>query len=74
MSNLDDLKKLIDDDVILVSISEVNSEIGLVQNVLEIGKMLKEYILKVLFIGRIFFLFPCLLSFNSLVSIWDDGY
>ncbi len=41
--DLDDLKKLIDDDTILVSICEVNSEIGLIQNTDEIGKILKDY-------------------------------
>ena len=41
--DIDNLKELIDDDVILVSIGEVNSEIGLIQNVLEIGKLLKDY-------------------------------
>lgn len=41
-----DLKKLddlIDDEVILVSISAVNSELGLWQPITEIGKMLKKY-------------------------------
>ncbi len=41
--DIDDLKKLINDDTILVSICEVNSEIGIIQNVNEIGKILKEY-------------------------------
>ena len=41
--DLNDLKSLIDDDTILVSICEVNSEIGLIQNVDEIGKLLKNY-------------------------------
>lgn len=41
--DLDNLRELIDDDTILVSISEVNSEIGIIQNVNEIGKVLKEY-------------------------------
>ena len=41
--DLDDLKKLIDDDTLLVSICEVNSEIGIIQNVNEIGAFLKEY-------------------------------
>ena len=40
---LDKLKEMINDDVILVSICEVNSEIGIVQNVNEIGEMLKEF-------------------------------
>ena len=43
MVDLDDLKALIDDDTVLVSICEVNSEIGLIQNINEIGKILKEY-------------------------------
>ncbi len=43
MVDLDDLKTLIDDDTVLVSICEVNSEIGLIQNINEIGKILKEY-------------------------------
>ena len=41
--DLDDLKSKLNDDVLLVSISEVNSEIGLIQNVDEIGKILKNY-------------------------------
>lgn len=41
--DIEDLKKLIDDDTLLVSICEVNSEIGIIQNVNEIGKILKEY-------------------------------
>lgn len=41
--DLDNLKELIDNDTILVSICEVNSEIGIIQNVDEIGKLLKEY-------------------------------
>ena len=41
--DLDNLKSLLTDEVILVSISEVNSEIGLIQNVNEIGKLLKNY-------------------------------
>ena len=41
--DLDDLKNLIDDDTILVSICEVNSEIGLIQNINEIGNILKDY-------------------------------
>ena len=41
--NLDNLKELIDDDTILVSICEVNSEIGIIQNIDGIGKLLKEY-------------------------------
>ena len=41
--DLEDLEKLIDKDTILVSIAEVNSEIGIIQNVNEIGKILKKY-------------------------------
>ena len=41
--DINHLKELINDDVILVSIVEVNSELGIIQNVNEIGKLLKEY-------------------------------
>ena len=41
--NIDNLKKIIDDDTVLVSICEVNSEIGIIQNIDEIGSVLKEY-------------------------------
>lgn len=41
--DLDDLKSLLNDDVILVSIAEVNSEIGLIQDVNRIGEILKPY-------------------------------
>ena len=41
--DINNLKELINDDVVLVSICEVNSEIGIIQNVDEIGKILKEY-------------------------------
>ena len=41
--DLKNLESLIDDDIIMVSISEVNSEIGIIQNVNEIGKFLKKY-------------------------------
>lgn len=41
--DLDELKKLICDDTILVSIASVNSEIGIMQPIEEIGKLLKEY-------------------------------
>ena len=41
--DLENLKELIDDDTILVSICEVNSEIGIIQDVDKIGKLLKEY-------------------------------
>lgn len=40
---LDDLKKLINDDTILVSICEVNSEIGIIQDVQKIGRIVKDY-------------------------------
>ena len=41
--NLDNLKDLIRDDTILVSINAINSEIGLRQPIEEIGNILKEY-------------------------------
>ena len=41
--DIDDLKKLIKEDTILVSIASVNSEVGISQNIDEIGKLLKEY-------------------------------
>ena len=41
--DLNHLKSLIRDDTILVSISSVNSEVGIVQPIEEIAKMLKEY-------------------------------
>ncbi len=41
--DLDDLKSKINDDTLLVSIAEVNSEIGITQDVDAIGKVLKEY-------------------------------
>lgn len=41
--DIDDLKEKLTDDVVLVSISEVNSEIGIIQNVNEIGEILKAY-------------------------------
>ena len=40
---IDKLKELLNGDVILVSICEVNSEIGIVQDVNEIGLLLKEF-------------------------------
>lgn len=43
MVPIENLKKLIREDTILVSICSVNSEIGLIQNIEEIGKFLKEY-------------------------------
>lgn len=41
--DLNDLKKLVTNDTVLVSICEVNSEIGLIQNVNEIGEFLKDF-------------------------------
>ncbi len=41
--DLEDLKKLINDKTILVSINAVNSETGIRQPIEEIGKLLKEY-------------------------------
>ena len=41
--DLHDLEKKIDDDTILVSICEVNSEIGIKQDVNKIGEFLKKY-------------------------------
>ena len=41
--DINNLKELINDDVVLVSICEVNSEIGIIENVNEIGELLKEY-------------------------------
>lgn len=41
--DLEDLKKLIKDTTILVSINSVNSELGLLQPIEEIGKIIKEY-------------------------------
>ncbi len=41
--DLDDLKRLIRDDTILVSITAVNSEIGIIEPIEEIGEILKEY-------------------------------
>ena len=41
--SINELEKLIRDDTILVSISFVNSEIGTIQNIEEIGKFLKKY-------------------------------
>lgn len=43
MVNIENLKSLIKDTTILVSINSVNSEIGLRQPIEEIGKLLKEY-------------------------------
>lgn len=41
--DLDDLKNKIRDDTVLVSINHVNSEIGIIQDVESIGKILKKY-------------------------------
>lgn len=41
--DLDDLKRLVTNDTILVSIGEVNSEIGLIQDVNDIGEYLKNF-------------------------------
>lgn len=41
--DLDDLKRLIRDDTILVSISSVNSEVGVIQPINEIGELIKQY-------------------------------
>lgn len=41
--DLDDLKKKMRDDTILVSIAAVNSEVGVVQPIDEIAKIVKEY-------------------------------
>ena len=41
--DISDLKKKIGKDTVLVSICHVNSEVGFIQNVNEIGKILKDY-------------------------------
>lgn len=41
--NLDSLDKLLNDDTILVTISTVNSEIGIIQNLDGIGRIVKKY-------------------------------
>ena len=41
--DLDDLKKVLRDDTILVSITAVNSEIGIIEPIEEIGEILKDY-------------------------------
>ena len=41
--DMDDLKSLIKEDTILVSIASVNSEVGICQNIDEIGRFLKNY-------------------------------
>lgn len=41
--DIEDLKRLITKDTILVSIGEVNSEIGIIQDINEIGKIIREY-------------------------------
>ena len=40
---IDDLKRLVTNDTVLVTIGEVNSEIGIIQNVNEIGEYLKNF-------------------------------
>lgn len=41
--DLDDLKSLIRDDTILVTIASVNSEVGVIESIEEIGNILKNY-------------------------------
>jgi len=41
--DIDDLKSLVTNDTVLVTIGEVNSEIGIIQNVNEIGEYLKNF-------------------------------
>ena len=41
--DLDDLKNKLSKDTVLVSICHVNSEVGFLQNIEEIGKIVKEY-------------------------------
>ena len=41
--DLDNLKDLLRDDTILVSVTAVNSEIGIIEPIEEIGKLLKDY-------------------------------
>ena len=41
--DLDDLRRLMRDDTILVSIASINSEVGIRQPIKEIGKIVKEY-------------------------------
>lgn len=41
--NLDNLKELLTDDTILVSLASVSSEVGILQPIGEIGKILKNY-------------------------------
>ena len=41
--NLDNLKELLNDDTILVTIATVNSEMGILQNLDEISKIVKKY-------------------------------
>lgn len=41
--DLDDLKNLLREDTILVSVTAVNSEIGIIEPIEEIGKILKSY-------------------------------
>ena len=41
--DIENLKSLISDDTILVSVCEVNSELGIIQDVDSIGKLLRDY-------------------------------
>ena len=41
--DIDNLKELLNDDVVLVSVCEVNSEIGIMENIKEIGEVLSAY-------------------------------
>jgi len=41
--DIDDLKRLLRDDTVLVSITAVNSEIGIIEPIEQIGELLKEY-------------------------------
>ena len=41
--DLNNLKELLTDDVVMVSVCEVNSEIGIIENIKEISEILKEY-------------------------------
>ena len=41
--DLDDLKRLLNDETILVTVGAVNSEIGIIQPIDEIGKIIKNY-------------------------------
>lgn len=41
--DIDNLKELLNDDVVLVSVCEVNSEIGIMENIKEVGELLSTY-------------------------------